>query len=82
MQSDKVLRMDGISKKFRKGELSDSLRDALPALAAKLLVRANGKAPSPRKFWAVKDVSLAVRAAKPWGLSVTTEPARARSSSC
>jgi len=69
--------MDGIWKKFRKGELFDSLRDALPALAAKLLVRANGKAPSPREFWAVKDVSLAV-----WGLSVTTEPARARSSSC
>ncbi len=52
--------MDGISKKFRKGELFDSLRDALPALAAKFLVRANGKAPTPREFWAVKDVSLAV----------------------
>lgn len=68
MQSDKVLRMDGIWKKFRKGELFDSLRDALPALAAKLLVRANGKAPSPREFWAVKDVSLAVARGEALGI--------------
>lgn len=52
--------MDGVSKKFRKGELFDSLRDALPALAGKLVGRARRGAPSQREFWALKDISLSV----------------------
>ena len=30
-----MLRIDGVSKKFRKGELYDSLRDAIPALLSR-----------------------------------------------
>ncbi len=60
MQSDKILRMDGVWKKFRKGELFDSLRDALPALAAKIFRRSRGRVASPREFWALSDISLAV----------------------
>jgi lipopolysaccharide transport system ATP-binding protein len=52
--------MDGVSKKFRKGELFDSLRDALPALAARLIRPQNHGTPSKHEFWAVKDVSLSV----------------------
>ncbi len=52
--------MDGVSKKFRKGELFDSLRDALPALAARLVRGWKRRAASSREFWALKDVSLSV----------------------
>lgn len=52
--------MDGVSKKFRKGELFDSLRDAVPALVAKFLARSNHDTESPREFCALKDISLSV----------------------
>ena len=58
----------GSRRSFAKASSSIPLRDALPALAAKLLVRANGKAPSPREFWAVKDVSLAVARGEALGI--------------
>ena len=54
--------MDGVSKRFRKGEIADSLRDALPALAAK--ARWHGRPGAPRasrEFWALRDASFAVR---------------------
>jgi lipopolysaccharide transport system ATP-binding protein len=60
LESENKLRLDGVSKKFRKGELFDSLRDALPALAAKLLRRPNRSTPSAREFWALEDISFSV----------------------
>src|SRR4051812_49871860 len=58
--SQAMLSMDGVSMKFRRGELHDSLRDMIPALAARL--RGGGSAPatSKREFWALQDVSFAV----------------------
>jgi lipopolysaccharide transport system ATP-binding protein len=60
LNSEHVLRMDGVSKKFRKGELFDSLRDALPALAGKLVRRRNRGAPSKQEFWALKEITFSV----------------------
>ena len=52
--------MNGVSKRFRKGEVFDSLRDVLPALTGKLIERRRRGAPSPREFWALKDISFSV----------------------
>ena len=52
--------MNGVSKRFRKGELFDSLRDALPALAANLVRRGNRINPSKHEFWALKDIAFSV----------------------
>ena len=41
MASETMLRIDGVSKRFRKGELFDSLRDALPALVSRLAGRSS-----------------------------------------
>jgi lipopolysaccharide transport system ATP-binding protein len=60
--------MDGVSKRFRKGEIADSLRDALPALAAKLIGRSNRGVLGRREFWALKDVSLSVRRGEALGI--------------
>jgi len=60
LSSDHVLCMSGVSKRFRKGELFDSLRDAVPALASKLVRRGNRGTPSTHEFWALTDVSLSI----------------------
>jgi len=52
--------VEGVSKKFRRGELHDSLRDLVPALFR----RAAGRDPLPelasREFWALRDISFTV----------------------
>jgi lipopolysaccharide transport system ATP-binding protein len=56
MAADAALAMRVVSKRFKKGELHDSLRDLVPALARRLLGRA--PAPDAREFWALRDVSF------------------------
>ena len=57
--SETMLRVDGVSKRFRKGERFDSLRDTIPALVSRLAGRSSaGKA--QREFWALRDVSFSV----------------------
>jgi ABC-type polysaccharide/polyol phosphate transport system ATPase subunit len=56
-----VARFEGIWKRFRRGEIHDSLRDLLPSVAARLA----GRLPSTtslnsNEFWALKDVSFQV----------------------
>src|ERR1700677_390546 len=60
LKSQHLLRMDGVSKRFRKGELYDSLRDALPVLVRKLSGRRSPAPPGRHEFWALKDVSFSV----------------------
>jgi lipopolysaccharide transport system ATP-binding protein len=48
-------------KKFRRGELHDSLRDLVPAVAARFLGRRPTEALATREFWAVQDVTFSVR---------------------
>jgi ABC-type polysaccharide/polyol phosphate transport system ATPase subunit len=66
--SDYVVEVEGVSKKFRRGELHDSLRDLVPAL----LRRAARRGPPPelaaREFWALHDVSFAVERGQALGV--------------
>jgi ABC-type polysaccharide/polyol phosphate transport system ATPase subunit len=55
-----MLRLEGVSKRFRRGELYDSLRDSLPALMSRLVRRTRSEVASPREFWALKDISFSV----------------------
>ena len=56
--SDIALEGINVSKKFKKGELYDSLRDLIPALTSQLFRSRNGKALGQREFWALDDVSF------------------------
>jgi lipopolysaccharide transport system ATP-binding protein len=56
-------------KKFRRGELFNSLRDLVPAAAKKLLGRAPRRADlADGDFWAVRDVSFAVEPGEALGI--------------
>lgn len=59
--SDVALRMEHVYKKFRKGEVYDSLRDLVPALTGRMFQQQELAENDSREFWALQDVSYEVR---------------------
>lgn len=60
---------EGIWKKFRRGEVHDSLRDLIPAVARKVLGRGTKRSElGESDFWAVRDVSFGVEAGQALGI--------------
>lgn len=59
--SDVALRMEHVYKKFRRGEVYNSLRDLVPALTGKMFRQAELSAGDKREFWALQDISFEVK---------------------
>lgn len=60
MTSTRIV-FDRVWKKFQRGEVHDSLRDLIPALARRVIGRADPESElQENDFWAVKDLSFAV----------------------
>jgi lipopolysaccharide transport system ATP-binding protein len=62
--------LDGVWKKFRRGERHDSLRDLIPAAARGLFGRKKGPAAEleEQEFWALREVSFEVNPGDALGL--------------
>jgi len=59
----------GVWKKFRRGEIHDSLRDLVPALARRVLGRIpKSGALAPGEFWALQDIDFEVRPGQALGI--------------
>jgi len=59
--SDITLEVSHVYKKFKKGEMYDSLRDFMPALAGKLFRIKKDNSLEKNEFWALHDISFKVR---------------------
>lgn len=66
--SNIAVRMDRVSKRFRKGELHDSLRDLIPAMAARLCGRTVNLPGGQREFWALQDISFELPQGEAFGI--------------
>lgn len=63
-----MLSMEQVSKKFQRGEMYDSLRDLLPALAGSLRRKRRNGALAEREFWALSEVSFEVQRGEAFGI--------------
>ncbi|HKA89882.1 MAG TPA: ABC transporter ATP-binding protein [Haliangiales bacterium] len=61
---DVVLEAKGLYKKFKKGEIHNSLRDLIPALVKGAVSGALGR----EEFWALRDVSFSVDKGEAFGI--------------
>jgi len=66
--SEVALRMEHVYKKFRKGEIYNSLRDLLPALTGRMFRQQELRESDKREFWALQDLSFEVKRGEAFGI--------------
>jgi len=66
--SEIAVRMEHVFKKFRKGEVYNSLRDLLPALTGRMFRRLELSQSDKREFWALQDLSFEVSPGECFGI--------------
>src|SRR5580704_16891065 len=66
--SEIAIRMEHVYKKFRKGEIYNSLRDLLPALTGRMFQQRELSENDQREFWALQDLSFEVKRGEAFGI--------------
>lgn len=66
--SETVLEFDHVYKKFKRGEIYDSLRDLVPALTGRMFRRNQSADLESKEFWALQDVSFSLERGEAFGI--------------
>jgi ABC-type polysaccharide/polyol phosphate transport system ATPase subunit len=66
--SQPALEVSHVFKKFRRGEMYDSLRDLIPALTGRMFRSRSNELSEKREFWALRDVSFDVSPGEAFGI--------------
>ncbi len=66
--SNVALQMEHVYKKFRKGEIFNSLRDLIPALTGRMFRQQELSGSDQREFWALQDISFEVKEGEAFGI--------------
>jgi lipopolysaccharide transport system ATP-binding protein len=66
--ADIAVRVEHLYKKFRRGEIYNSLRDLIPALTGRLLRQQELDERDRREFWALQDLSFEVKRGEAFGI--------------
>lgn len=66
--SDIAVRVEHVYKKFRKGEIYNSLRDLIPTLTGRLFRQQELSRTDNREFWALQDLCFEVKRGEAFGI--------------
>jgi lipopolysaccharide transport system ATP-binding protein len=66
--NDYALEVQGVSKRFRRGEKHSSLRETIPAMTRKLFRRNTAADRAQQDFWALTDVGFQVKRGEAFGI--------------
>ena len=66
--TERALGMNHVFKRFRRGEKHDSLRDLIPSLVKRAVLKDRERSLAPQEFWVLNDISFDVKRGETLGI--------------